>query len=182
MAFPLFTGSNANLIHPSLSVSSLCCVFTKLYCMSLFPHHPCLLFTSISLSSSSSAACGCQSEFTDSTCEDLTGRCFCKPNYTGENCDSCASGFINFPECYRKLQLSVRQTKRLNDHLLNWLRHSCLYGYLTWYLNWGPPLPNLWTFPLDFKKPVGVCSSILMLLLQLPLNHWTLFTTVLFKS
>uniref|UniRef100_A0A4W6G0T1 Laminin, alpha 5 n=2 Tax=Percomorphaceae TaxID=1489872 RepID=A0A4W6G0T1_LATCA len=44
--------------------------------------------------------CDCQSEFTDGTCEDLTGRCFCKPNYTGENCDSCASGFINFPDCY----------------------------------------------------------------------------------
>ncbi|XP_027144166.1 laminin subunit alpha-5 isoform X2 [Larimichthys crocea] len=44
--------------------------------------------------------CNCQSEFTDGTCEDLTGRCFCKPNYTGEKCDSCASGFINFPDCY----------------------------------------------------------------------------------
>ncbi|XP_047186725.1 laminin subunit alpha-5 isoform X2 [Scophthalmus maximus] len=44
--------------------------------------------------------CDCRSEFTDGTCEDLTGRCFCKPNYTGENCDSCASGFINFPDCY----------------------------------------------------------------------------------
>lgn len=44
--------------------------------------------------------CDCQSEFTDGTCEDLTGRCFCKPNYSGENCDSCASGFINFPQCY----------------------------------------------------------------------------------
>ncbi|XP_055747285.1 laminin subunit alpha-5-like [Salvelinus fontinalis] len=44
--------------------------------------------------------CVCQSEFTDDTCEDLTGRCYCKPNYTGENCDSCAEGYINFPDCY----------------------------------------------------------------------------------
>ncbi|KAM3618812.1 uncharacterized protein V6R79_025116 [Siganus canaliculatus] len=44
--------------------------------------------------------CKCQSEFTDGTCEDLTGRCFCKPNYAGEKCDSCASGFVNFPDCY----------------------------------------------------------------------------------
>uniref|UniRef100_A0A3B4BCE3 Laminin, alpha 5 n=1 Tax=Periophthalmus magnuspinnatus TaxID=409849 RepID=A0A3B4BCE3_9GOBI len=50
------------------------------------------------------SSCDCRSEFTDGTCEDFTGRCFCKPNYTGENCDSCASGFINFPECYRELQ------------------------------------------------------------------------------
>ncbi|KAK5624087.1 hypothetical protein CRENBAI_015003 [Crenichthys baileyi] len=44
--------------------------------------------------------CNCQSEFTDGTCEDLTGRCFCKPNYSGENCNFCASGFVNFPHCY----------------------------------------------------------------------------------
>ncbi|XP_035998362.1 laminin subunit alpha-5 [Fundulus heteroclitus] len=44
--------------------------------------------------------CSCQSEFTDGTCEDLTGRCFCKPNYTGENCDACASGYVSFPRCY----------------------------------------------------------------------------------
>uniref|UniRef100_A0A8C9YW11 Laminin, alpha 5 n=1 Tax=Sander lucioperca TaxID=283035 RepID=A0A8C9YW11_SANLU len=45
--------------------------------------------------------CDCQSEFTDGTCEDLTGRCFCKPNYAGEDCRSCASGLENFPDCYR---------------------------------------------------------------------------------
>ncbi|KAA8582349.1 hypothetical protein FQN60_009089 [Etheostoma spectabile] len=44
--------------------------------------------------------CDCQSEFTDGTCEDLTGRCFCKPNYAGEDCRSCASGLENFPNCY----------------------------------------------------------------------------------
>ncbi|XP_026188237.1 laminin subunit alpha-5 isoform X2 [Mastacembelus armatus] len=44
--------------------------------------------------------CDCLSQFTDGTCEDLTGHCFCKPNYAGENCDSCASGFMNFPDCY----------------------------------------------------------------------------------
>uniref|UniRef100_A0A8C1MWR1 Laminin subunit alpha-5 n=1 Tax=Cyprinus carpio TaxID=7962 RepID=A0A8C1MWR1_CYPCA len=46
--------------------------------------------------------CQCESEFTDGTCEDLTGRCYCKPNYTGENCDTCAEGYKVFPECYRK--------------------------------------------------------------------------------
>uniref|UniRef100_A0A672MXZ0 Laminin, alpha 5 n=1 Tax=Sinocyclocheilus grahami TaxID=75366 RepID=A0A672MXZ0_SINGR len=46
--------------------------------------------------------CQCESEFTDGTCEDLTGRCYCKPSYTGENCDTCAEGYKGFPECYRK--------------------------------------------------------------------------------
>ncbi|XP_077572690.1 laminin subunit alpha-5 isoform X2 [Stigmatopora nigra] len=46
------------------------------------------------------APCDCESPFMDGTCEDLTGRCFCKENYVGDNCDQCAYGFINFPECY----------------------------------------------------------------------------------
>uniref|UniRef100_H3CDM0 Laminin, alpha 5 n=1 Tax=Tetraodon nigroviridis TaxID=99883 RepID=H3CDM0_TETNG len=44
--------------------------------------------------------CECDSQFTDGTCEDFTGLCFCKVNFSGENCDQCASGFINFPHCY----------------------------------------------------------------------------------
>ncbi|XP_017342550.1 laminin subunit alpha-5 isoform X1 [Ictalurus punctatus] len=44
--------------------------------------------------------CMCESDFTEGTCEDLTGRCYCKSNYTGENCDSCAEGYENFPACY----------------------------------------------------------------------------------
>uniref|UniRef100_A0A9J8D7J6 Laminin, alpha 5 n=1 Tax=Cyprinus carpio carpio TaxID=630221 RepID=A0A9J8D7J6_CYPCA len=59
--------------------------------------------------------CQCESEFTDGTCEDLTGRCYCKPNYTGENCDTCAEGYEGFPECYRK-SLCAMQT----------CPHSCL--------------------------------------------------------
>uniref|UniRef100_A0A8C3PFP2 Laminin subunit alpha 5 n=1 Tax=Chrysemys picta bellii TaxID=8478 RepID=A0A8C3PFP2_CHRPI len=45
--------------------------------------------------------CNCDSEFTDGTCEDLTGRCYCKPNYTGELCSACAEGYRDFPHCYR---------------------------------------------------------------------------------
>nr|XP_033819501.1 laminin subunit alpha-5 isoform X1 [Geotrypetes seraphini] len=44
--------------------------------------------------------CDCESDFLDGTCEDLTGRCYCKPNYTGENCGICAEGYVNFPFCY----------------------------------------------------------------------------------
>ncbi|XP_018593227.2 laminin subunit alpha-5 isoform X1 [Scleropages formosus] len=44
--------------------------------------------------------CACESEFTDGTCEDLTGRCYCKPSYTGEKCDACAEGYAHFPLCY----------------------------------------------------------------------------------
>ena len=46
--------------------------------------------------------CNCESDFTDGTCEDLTGRCYCRPNFTGERCDACAEGFTGFPHCYRE--------------------------------------------------------------------------------
>lgn len=72
----------------------------------------CLIGSSSSPSLCLSAGCDCQSEFTDGTCEDLTGRCFCKPNYAGENCDSCASGFINFPDCYRESQTQKHKTHK----------------------------------------------------------------------
>ncbi|KAI5095781.1 laminin subunit alpha-5 isoform X1 [Silurus meridionalis] len=57
------------------------------------PHHPLE-------SPQACSKCLCETDFTDGTCEDLTGRCYCKPNYTGENCDSCADGYENFPACY----------------------------------------------------------------------------------
>lgn len=47
-------------------------------------------------------ACNCESDFTDGTCEDLTGRCYCRPNFTGERCDACAEGFVGFPHCDRE--------------------------------------------------------------------------------
>lgn len=50
------------------------------------------------------SACDCESDFTDGTCEDLTGRCYCKPNFTGELCAACAEGYTNFPHCYREDQ------------------------------------------------------------------------------
>ncbi|MEE6528286.1 hypothetical protein FKM82_030409, partial [Ascaphus truei] len=46
--------------------------------------------------------CVCDSEHMDGTCEDPTGRCYCKPSYTGDKCDSCAEGYTDFPRCDRK--------------------------------------------------------------------------------
>lgn len=54
-----------------------------------------------------SAGCNCESDFTDGTCEDLTGRCYCKPNYTGEHCQACAEGYLNFPHCYRECRAQL---------------------------------------------------------------------------
>uniref|UniRef100_A0A4X2KTP2 Laminin subunit alpha 3 n=1 Tax=Vombatus ursinus TaxID=29139 RepID=A0A4X2KTP2_VOMUR len=48
--------------------------------------------------------CSCNPEYTDG-CEQGTGRCFCKLNFHGENCEHCAEGFYNFPFCQRNKPL-----------------------------------------------------------------------------
>ncbi|XP_073931172.1 laminin subunit alpha-5 isoform X2 [Castor canadensis] len=55
--------------------------------------------------------CNCESDFTDGTCEDLTGRCYCRPSFTGERCDACAEGFAGFPLCYPVPPFSPNDTR-----------------------------------------------------------------------
>ncbi|KAF3817470.1 hypothetical protein GH733_012761 [Mirounga leonina] len=54
--------------------------------------------------------CNCESDFTDGTCEDLTGHCYCRPNFTGERCDACAEGFTGFPRCHPVPSFSPNDT------------------------------------------------------------------------
>ncbi|XP_073926279.1 laminin subunit alpha-3 isoform X3 [Castor canadensis] len=44
--------------------------------------------------------CSCDPEHADD-CEQGTGRCHCKPNFHGANCEKCADGYYNFPFCLR---------------------------------------------------------------------------------
>ncbi|XP_012628358.3 laminin subunit alpha-5 [Microcebus murinus] len=54
--------------------------------------------------------CDCESDFTDGTCEDLTGRCHCRPNFAGPLCQACAQGFVGFPHCYPMPSFSRNDT------------------------------------------------------------------------
>ncbi|XP_042817416.1 laminin subunit alpha-3 isoform X3 [Panthera tigris] len=44
--------------------------------------------------------CSCNPEHADD-CEPGSGRCKCKPNFRGDNCEECAVGYYNFPFCLR---------------------------------------------------------------------------------
>ncbi|KAM5304312.1 laminin subunit alpha-3 isoform 1-T1 [Glossophaga mutica] len=44
--------------------------------------------------------CSCNPEHADD-CEQGSGRCTCKPNFHGDNCEKCAVGYYNFPFCVR---------------------------------------------------------------------------------
>uniref|UniRef100_A0AAY4AYD7 Laminin subunit alpha 3 n=1 Tax=Denticeps clupeoides TaxID=299321 RepID=A0AAY4AYD7_9TELE len=43
-------------------------------------------------------ACRCDSR-TTAGCEMGSGRCICKPEFSGEHCDHCATGYYGYPEC-----------------------------------------------------------------------------------
>ncbi|XP_010280586.1 PREDICTED: laminin subunit alpha-3, partial [Phaethon lepturus] len=42
--------------------------------------------------------CSCNSEHAEG-CEEGSGRCFCKQNFQGEDCERCADGFYGYPFC-----------------------------------------------------------------------------------
>ncbi|XP_010119438.1 PREDICTED: laminin subunit alpha-3, partial [Chlamydotis macqueenii] len=44
--------------------------------------------------------CSCNAEHAEG-CEEGSGRCFCKQNFQGENCERCADGFYGYPFCVR---------------------------------------------------------------------------------
>uniref|UniRef100_G3T1I4 Laminin subunit alpha 3 n=1 Tax=Loxodonta africana TaxID=9785 RepID=G3T1I4_LOXAF len=44
--------------------------------------------------------CSCNPEQADG-CEQGSGRCYCKPNFHGDNCEECAVGYYSFPFCLR---------------------------------------------------------------------------------
>lgn len=35
-------------------------------------------------------------------CDQGSGRCHCKPNFSGDYCETCADGYYNFPFCLSK--------------------------------------------------------------------------------
>ncbi|XP_032815544.2 laminin subunit alpha-5 [Petromyzon marinus] len=45
-------------------------------------------------------ACDCELEHTLGGCEDRSGYCLCRPNFSGERCQQCARGFLGYPHCW----------------------------------------------------------------------------------
>lgn len=106
-----------------------------------------------------SPACRCD-ERTSARCEMGSGRCICRPQFTGANCDHCADGYYNYPECIRKMfsvfAIGFQRNLPLRLKMMSHFCVACLgINWLTWIL-FRPPS----TFPL-----VGLAgvSSVLLI-------------------
>uniref|UniRef100_A0A665UIY4 Laminin subunit alpha 3 n=1 Tax=Echeneis naucrates TaxID=173247 RepID=A0A665UIY4_ECHNA len=89
--------------------------------------------------------CRCD-EKTTAGCEMGSGRCICKPQFSGENCDRCADGYYYYPQCIRKFSfwVNVNFSERPT---------SCPPGYF------GAPACRQCV--CDYKGTVhGVCDSL----------------------
>ncbi|CAK1588443.1 unnamed protein product [Parnassius mnemosyne] len=43
--------------------------------------------------------CNCDLHYSTGNCEEETGRCECRPEFNPPNCDSCAYGYFDYPNC-----------------------------------------------------------------------------------
>ena len=48
------------------------------------------------------SGCTCNAEGSENTACDTAGKCTCKANVIGRDCDSCEEGYYGFPDCQGK--------------------------------------------------------------------------------
>lgn len=69
----------------------------KTYC-----HEPCPMLPVQSKRFLSVAVCGCSVVGTLPGGCDSAGRCFCRPEFAGPQCEQCSPGHHSYPHCYGK--------------------------------------------------------------------------------
>ena len=61
------------------------------------------------------SGCTCNAEGSENTACDTAGKCTCKANVIGRDCDSCEEGYYGFPDCQGKFfkRIPIRETRSL---------------------------------------------------------------------
>lgn len=75
-----------------------------------------------------------------------SGRCLCKPQFAGENCDRCADGYYYYPQCIRKFSFLLSQTGYPPLPLSLWIMEKTLINDVSLFVKvqWGETEPTLW--------------------------------------
>ncbi|KAM9386689.1 laminin subunit alpha-3 [Phaethornis superciliosus] len=72
--------------------------------------------------------CSCNSEYAEG-CEEGSGRCLCKQNFQGENCEHCAEGFYDYPFCVRLPVYPFTSPNPRDDMAGDIIEGGCKPGY-----------------------------------------------------
>ena len=73
--------------------------------------------------------CTCNAEGSETAACDTAGKCTCKPNVVGADCDKCAEGYFGFPDCQGKFS----HTSFLDDQYVRFLfKFSGLKNLVKW--------------------------------------------------
>ena len=59
--------------------------------------------------------CTCNAEGSETAACDTAGKCTCKPNVVGADCDKCAEGYFGFPDCQGKFSHKVWAIKNRTE-------------------------------------------------------------------
>ena len=59
------------------------------------------------------SGCTCNAEGSENTACDTAGKCTCKANVIGRDCDSCEEGYYGFPDCQGKFFKNFDQRNQI---------------------------------------------------------------------
>ena len=72
------------------------------------------------------SGCTCNAEGSENTACDTAGKCTCKANVIGRDCDGCTEGYDGFPDCQGKFVKNSDQKNQIDVVFFSEFLDFCL--------------------------------------------------------
>ena len=96
------------------------------------------------------SGCTCNAEGSENTACDTAGKCTCKANVIGRDCDSCEEGYYGFPDCQGKCVFLFINEAEISSRIPT--------KFLSWIL--GFPIGETFGILTEcFQNPIGSLSK-----------------------